>query len=266
MRPEPGAVPDPAPVLAAPPAAVAVAELPEYLEKTYWWAYLRRPSIWIFDHNLTVSAILWGQYRKLVRAALDEVKPGEHVLQMACVYGDLSRCIARKVGPDGRLDIIDVASIQVENARGHLAPFPWARASIANAATPGPEKYDVVLCYFLLHEMPDDQKQRVVDTALERLNPEGRAVFIDFHRPSRWHPLRPVQALVFALLEPFAARLWRIQIPELSSQPRRFLWSKNTMFGGFFQKLVATPAVALQERRLCNVHVSNQPGQWRSGA
>lgn len=76
----------------------------------------------------------------------------------------------------------------------------------------------------------------------------------------------PGQALVFALLEPFAARLWRRQIPELSSQLRRFLWRKNTMFGGFFQKLVATPAAAPQERRLCNVHVSNQSGQWRSGA
>ena len=39
--------------------------LPDYLERTYWWAYLRPASIRIFDHKVIVSAILWGQYRRL---------------------------------------------------------------------------------------------------------------------------------------------------------------------------------------------------------
>lgn len=247
---QPGGATAPPPGSPAISAGTAVA-LPEYLEKTYWWAYLRPASIWFFDRTWMVSAILWGQYRKLVRTALDEMEPGDHVLQMACVYGDLSQQIAQKVGPDGRFDIVDVAPIQVENARRHLARFPWAGVRVADATTPGNglEKYDVVLCYFLLHELPDAQKRQVVDAALARLRPDGRAVFIDYHRPAFWHPLSPVQALVFALLEPFAARLWHRPVNEFSSRPGRFLWRKEIWFGGFFQKLVARAAAVPQARR-----------------
>jgi len=236
----PGAVPGP------PAAGLAVAtpaaELPQYLETNYWWAYLRPASLWIFDRTPVVSAILWGHYRKLSRAALAEIKPGDRVLQMACVYGDLSPQIARAVGPQGQLDIIDIAPIQVENARRHLAAMPWASVRVMDAARPTAEKYDVVLCFFLLHELPEPYKRAVVNSALQNLRAHGRAVFIDYHRPALWHPLRPVQALVFGLFEPFAKRLWHTRITEFASQPGRFRWRKNTWFGGFYQKLVTQPA------------------------
>ena len=96
-------------------------ELPEYMEKTYWWAYLRPTSIRIFDRRPVVSAILWGQYRKLSDMALRQVSRHDRVLQLACVYGDLSTRLARHVGPKGALDIIDIAPIQVANARRKLA-------------------------------------------------------------------------------------------------------------------------------------------------
>ncbi|HEU02654.1 MAG TPA: hypothetical protein ENH89_20550 [Aurantimonas coralicida] len=62
----------------------------DYLERVYWWAYFRPASLRIFDHPAVVSAILWGQYRELCATAIAEIAPGERVLQMACVYGDLS--------------------------------------------------------------------------------------------------------------------------------------------------------------------------------
>ena len=65
-------------------------EVPAYLRETYAWAYLRPASLIIFDHSLVVSAILWGWYRRLKRAAFVELKPGQKALQAACVYGDFS--------------------------------------------------------------------------------------------------------------------------------------------------------------------------------
>jgi len=250
----------------APAGSASAGGLPDYLRKYYWWAYLRPASIRFFDRNLVVSAILWGQYRKLVRTALSEVKPGDHVLQMACVYGDLSRHIAERLGPRGRLDIIDVAPIQVDNTRRKLAHMPWVTTRVMDAATPEKREYDVVLCFFLLHELPDFYKRAVVDGALDHLRPNGRAVFIDYHRPARWHPLRPVQALVFALLEPFAARLWRIRISDLARQPHRFRWHRETRFGGFYQKLVANPATDPEERKAHHDHFRNQPANRHPGA
>jgi 2-polyprenyl-3-methyl-5-hydroxy-6-metoxy-1,4-benzoquinol methylase len=216
-----------------------VASLPSYLERVYWWAYLRPASIRIFDHTLVVSAILWGQYRHLSDLVLTRIAPGERVLQLACVYGDLSSRIARQVGPAGGLDIVDVAPIQIANARAKLAGYTRARATVANAATRQADRFDCVLSFFLLHELPDPLKHRVVDAALAAVAPGGRAVFVDYARPARWHPLRPVMAVVFAALEPYAAAMWRRPIAGLASQPQGFRWSRTSHFGGLYQVVIA---------------------------
>ena len=214
-------------------------ELPEYMEKTYWWAYLRPTSIRIFDRRPVVSAILWGQYRKLSDMALRQVSRHDRVLQLACVYGDLSTRLARHVGPKGALDIIDIAPIQVANARRKLADMPWARVSVADAAEPRSADFDCALTFFLLHELPDPLKRRVVDAALSAVGPRGKAVFVDYARPARWHPMQHVMAAVFALLEPYAAAMWDTPIATLASDPQDFSWQRKTHFGGLYQIVIA---------------------------
>lgn len=212
--------------------------LPAYLERHYWWAYLRPASLRIFDHPAVVSAILWGRFRGLVRAALAEIAPGSRVLQLACVYGDLSERLVARLGPDGVLDVVDVAPIQVDNARRKLARFSIARVWRADATVPGPAAYDAVLVFFLLHELPDAEKCRLVDAALGRLTPGGRAIFVDYARPERWHPPGPVMRLVFFLLEPFAAAMWRRPIRSFATAPELFHWRESRTFGGLYQMVV----------------------------
>ena len=219
--------------------AATALPIPDYLERHYWWAYLRPASLRVFDHPAVVSAILWGQYRRLSDAALAEIRPGQSVLQLACVYGDLSRRVAQRLGLGGRLRIVDVAPIQVENAQAKLHEFGGAQVVCADAAEPGAGTYDVVLTFFLLHELPDAHKRRVVNAALSRLAPGGRAVFIDYARPPVWHPLRPVTATVFRLLEPFAKTMWAVPVRSLSSGPGRYRWRVTPAFGGLYQIVVA---------------------------
>lgn len=216
-----------------------VPPIPRYLEEVYWWAYMRPGSLTVFDHSAVVSAILWGNYGRLKRILFDELEAGRNVLQAACVYGDLCPRLARIIGDRGRLDIVDIVPLQVENCNRKLSPFPWSRARIADAALPGGASYDVVCCYFLLHELPDDHKRAVVDALLDSVAPGGKAVFVDYHRPRALHPLRPVMALVFALLEPFARRMWRSEIESFSGRGDDFVWRKETCFGGLYQKVVA---------------------------
>jgi len=213
--------------------------LPDYLERTYWWAYLRPASIRIFDHNVIVSAILWGQYRRLSDTVLTRIARGDRMLQLACVYGDLSQRLARQVGPEGALDIVDVAPIQIANVRRKLVGMDWVRSTVADAATTRAGSFDCVLSFFLLHEMPDPLKRRVVDAALAAVAPGGRAMFVDYARPVRWHPLRPVMAAVFALLEPYATAMWHTPIAALASHPQEFSWTRETCFAGLFQVVVA---------------------------
>ena len=224
-------------------AATRKPQIPDYLEDHYWWAYLRPASVKVFDHNPIVSAILWGCYGRLKRAAFVELKAGQKVLQAACVYGDFSPHLANLVGTDGRLDIIDIAALQVANCRRKLREFPHAQVRVADAAKPGSGVHNVVLCFFLLHELPDNYKRDVIDALLKRAGPDGKVVFIDYHRPHHLHPLRPIMSFVFDCLEPFAKTLWRREISSYAPAADKFTWRKETYFGGLYQKVLAERGV-----------------------
>ena len=225
----------------------ALPAIPGYLREVYHWAYLNPRNLAILDHSAVVSAILWGNHGRLRDAVLAEIEPGQSVLEMACVYGDLSPTLAQRIGPLGSLDVIDVSPLQVANCRRKLIAFPQARARLADAARPGGGPYDAVCCFFLLHELPDDYKRAVVDASLASLAAGGKAIFVDYHRPHWSHPLRGVMSLVFDLLEPFAKKMWSREIAGFATDGRDFTWRKRTSFGGLYQFTVAkarTPSQA----------------------
>ncbi|MBI4184843.1 MAG: class I SAM-dependent methyltransferase [Proteobacteria bacterium] len=216
--------------------------IPDYLRETYAWAYLDPRNVRLLDHDLVVATILWGNHRRLQRLAFEEFRPGERVLQAAAVYGDFSRRLALHLGPEGLLEVIDVAPIQAATARRKLRGLPQARVRRADARRPGDGVYDGVCCYFLLHEIPDPCKREVVNALLARVRPGGVAVFVDYHRPVALHPLKAVTGLVFDTLEPFAKSLWELEIADLVERPGGFAWRKRTIFGGLFQKVSARRA------------------------
>lgn len=220
-------------------AAVLEPILPRYMEEVYWWAYMRPASLAIFDHVPIVSLILYGNYKRLKRAALAEISPGQRVLQAASVYGNLSSALAKRVGPAGSLDVIDIVPLQVANSARKLRDYPWCRVRLADAVSPGGGLYDAVCCFFLLHELPDNYKRTVTDALLASVGPGGKVIFIDYHRPHRLHPLWPLQATVFRFLEPFARSLLQREIKDLAANPGDFTWRKETCFGGLFQRVVA---------------------------
>jgi SAM-dependent methyltransferase len=213
--------------------------IPEYLSAPYGWAYLNRRNVRFLDQDAVVTAILLGNHRRLRRAALCEVAPGQRVLQAAHVYGCLIPELARRIGQSGRLDVIDVAPLQAALCRRKLHGLTQARVRVADAARPGSETYDVVNCFFLLHEVPDAEKRAVVDALLAQVAPGGKAVFIDYHAPAAWQPLRGFYRRLFERFEPFALSMWRHDIKEFSGNGEAFRWEKVTMFGGVFQKTVA---------------------------
>jgi ubiquinone/menaquinone biosynthesis C-methylase UbiE len=214
-------------------------EVPAYLQDTYYWAYLDPRNVRLLDRELVVKVILWGQQRRLRQQAFAEITAGQRVLQPAHVYGEFSPALARHLGPDGRLDVIDVAPIQVANCRRKLERYPRASVRHADAARPGNRSYDAVCCFFLLHELPDDYKRAVVDALLGRVPAGGKVIFIDYHKPHWAHPLKPLTSLVFDTLEPFAKGLWRSEIADFAGTADGFDWRKETYFGGLFQKVVA---------------------------
>ena len=215
-------------------------EIPDYLQDTYYWAYISPRNVPLLDREIVVRTILWQQHNKLQRLAFSEIEPGQRVMQPASVYGSFGPNLAKHVGPDGHVDIIDVAKIQVNSTTRKLEPYPWAHAHHANCLDWKRGPYDVIVCYFLLHEVPDEVKRQVVDHLLGQVEVGGKVVFVDYTKPKWWHPLKLITSIVFDTLEPFAKGLWRNEVRDFASDGSRFGWRRETIFGDLFQKVVAT--------------------------
>lgn len=227
----------PATTRPSPPSATV--KIPEYLSDVYTWAYINPVNVRLLDQDWIVNLVLWGNKKRLQGTLFDELQPGRRVLQACCVYGDLTPTLARHIGPDGQLEVIDVSPAQVDICRGKLHDYPQANVRFADAAEPGGGPYDDIISFFLLHEIPEDYKHTVVNALLGRLAPGGKVIFIDYHKPHPLHPLKWVTALIFGLLEPFAISMWRHKISDFALEPEKYNWRTETYFAGLFQKTVA---------------------------
>ncbi len=214
--------------------------IPDYLRDTYSWCYLNPRNVKLLDREWVVRTILWQQHHRLVQAATAEMEPGQHVLQTACVYGNFSVALAEHIGPEGKLEVFDVAEVQVRNCDRKLRGYEYAVVRHQDILSLRDETFDVVCCYFLMHEMPDDYRRGVAAALLSCVQPGGKVVFVDYHKPHWAHPLKLITSLVFDTLEPFAKGLWREEIADFADNNERFEWRKETYFGGLFQKVVAT--------------------------
>ena len=229
-------------VLDRTPPELAEKPIPAYMRDVYTWAYLTPWLAELLDRQIVVQSILWGNAQKLIADVLAQINPGDRIYQPAAVYGSLSRQLAERIGPHGRLEVRDISPLQVGRTRIKLASVPQAHVERGDAAEPDSEAedFDAVTCFFLLHEVPDDVKLQVVPAMLALVKPGGQAIFVDYHRPGPWHPLRPLMRFVYWWLEPYAMTMWSQEIQQMAG-PRGigFRWSKRTRFGGLYQMVIA---------------------------
>lgn len=219
------------------------ASIPQYLHDTYWWAYVHPRAVKFFERQWLVNLILWGNFTRLRDAALAEMGetlPGRS-LQVACVYGDFTPKLAGRVAGGGMLDVVDVLPVQLANLRRKLASSAPVNLVNRDASDLGfaSGSYDRVILFFLLHEMPLEVRRRTLAEAVRVLKPGAQLVIVDYHRPSRWHPLRGLMRWILRNFEPFAMDLWRHEVSEWLPAEARVL-RKETCYGGLYQRLVIT--------------------------
>ena len=224
--------------------------VPQYMTEVYDWAYVNPKKAHWLDNNLVVKVLLFLNDQRLMRAYLDEIRPGDKVWQLAHVYGDLVLRVAQKVGNQGQFDLTDVTPIQIDHARHKLKGIPWTQVIRSDAATfAGLAKpsYDVICSFFLLHEVPDDKKHEIVNHMLAMLPQHGKIVFVDYHAPAVWHPVRYILKLVNHYLEPFANALWQNEIRSFARDADKFIWKKRTFFAGVYQCVIVERADKLSK-------------------
>jgi len=225
------------PVLAIDPYYDGV---PAYMTEVYDWAYVDPKWVKALDHNWVVRVLLFFNDQRLIRAYLNEIKPGMRVWQVAHVYGDLVTRAAQKVGPKGAFHLTDVTPVQIEHGKRKLAGMDWTKVIRSDAADfVGDEtKYDLICSFFLLHEVPEEKKYNIMNLMLEKLPKGGKAVFVDYHNPAHWQPIRYLLQFVNYLLEPFVEALWKNELSHYATHAERFTWRKKTFFGGVYQCVV----------------------------
>jgi ubiquinone/menaquinone biosynthesis C-methylase UbiE len=219
------------------------ARIPGYLQKYYWWAYVHRNAVRVFERQWLVNAILFGNYAQLRKSALDALGvslPGRTV-QIACAYGDMTNNLVSKVqASGGTLDVIDVLPSQLENLLKKMPEGAPVEAFLMDSAALNiPDaSYDRAILFFLLHEQPVAWREKTLSEALRVVKPGGRIVIVDYAGPYRWNPIRYLLAPFLKVLEPFALDLWRDGIAKWMPAdwaPKHL--ERKAFFGGLYQRV-----------------------------
>ena len=223
-----------------PASTSAVAEVPDYLKQTYWWAYVHPKAVYVFERQWLVNLILWGNFARLRDEALDALgqQLDGRTLQIACVYGNLSARLRQRLTPEGRMDVVDILPVQLDNLARKLPVDPRIalHQGDSSALPMASGSYDRALLFFLLHEQPEDVRRKTLAEALRVLKPGGTLVIVDYHRPSAFSPLYwPMQGIL-RTLEPYAMDLWRQPIDEfLPKDVAIASIERSTSFAGLYR-------------------------------
>jgi ubiquinone/menaquinone biosynthesis C-methylase UbiE len=85
--------------------------------------------------------------------------------------------------------------------------------------------------------MPLEVRRRTLAEAMRVVRPGGEVVIVDYHRPARWHPLRPLMKLILRRFEPFALDLWSHEVREWLPALGEGAIAKRLYWGGLYQRL-----------------------------
>jgi ubiquinone/menaquinone biosynthesis C-methylase UbiE len=125
------------------------------------------------------------------RNLLKYLKPGLSVLDVGCGSGAITRGIAERVGPQGRVLGIDPSANLIAQAGQHAEEFPqlaFQQADIYNFDAV--EQFDVVTCARVLQWLA--QPEEALAQMAKRVKPGGYLAVLDYnHEKIEWSPEPP---------------------------------------------------------------------------
>lgn len=202
-------------------AKISSSGVPDYLRKHYWFFYLWPTSVKFFDLKPVINAILFGHYSKLVNKTLELVNtdPNARVLQLTCVYGDLTSELISKVR--GEFHICDVAETQINLTQDKIAdnfaihPETYKTYNMvrmnAEKLSYADNSFDQVIIFFLLHEMPAESRKNVYAEVARIVKPGGSVLITEYAENPKHHFLHKQWLFrwITGKLEPFLHGFWK---------------------------------------------------------
>ena len=213
--------------------------VPEYLKSVYEGRYFNPFFSKIFDDDWTAAIGTFFRGGMLTKKVVNEIIEGYDVLQLGIASGDFEQKIAQKMNSKGRYDIEDISARHIELTRTRVAAWLNVTLKERDFMFPNDLRYDAVIGYFVLHELPDSRKKAVLERAFNALKPNGKMIFVDYACPKKYHPLKQPVKLFNRLYEPFAESLWYNEIQDFAPETDKLIWDKRTFFGDMYQCVIA---------------------------
>jgi demethylmenaquinone methyltransferase / 2-methoxy-6-polyprenyl-1,4-benzoquinol methylase len=136
-------------------------------------------------YDLMNDAMSGGLHRLWKASAISQanVRPGQHVLDVASGTGDLALAFAKKVGPQGRVVMSDINGQMLMRGRNRLidAGFPTQAVVCDAEHLPFPDaEFDLVTVAFGLRNMTD--KLAALQQMYRVLKPGGKLMVLEFSK------------------------------------------------------------------------------------
>ena len=201
------------------------------------------------DFQPIIAAILLFQYDRLVSmitAGIQRMNLHDRkVLITSCAFGNVMPRVTQAAVDAGasRVQVVDIIQNELVHARRKMPAMARHLEFLEQDATglqlPDASVHANVV-FFLLHELPDPLKRKVLDEACRVLAPGGKLFLAEFHRP-HLSVLRALSWTYFKVFEPLGLALWTTHDPltQLASMPG-IRAERRIVFFGNFQVIVAT--------------------------
>ena len=221
-------------------------ELPPYMRILMNRMYSHRLLSGFLDDSRVVALNSLGVSNRIVSDVLRDITKNAHVLQIGLTFGNEISAVYERVKKQGKLDVFDVSEVQIEMAKDRYLDEDICIMNY-DASLPWDEKYDVIICYNLLHELPLKTRQKVMDNVLSSLTNGGKAIFVDYAKPEWWNLAKWPLLLFNRLYRPFAESLWNEPIESFCTKKDEFRWHHTYYRGHMYQKTVAVRKILSSE-------------------
>lgn len=219
-----------------------VVKISSYVHEIYGKIYENEKLCRYLDDERIVSLMTLGFQNRMVNDVVAEISTNSKVLQIGCTFGRQIEAVAEKIGAYGKYVVVDVCPQQLERCRSK-AIYQKIDFQSHDGSRTFSQKYDTVICYMLLHQLPPATKAKVINNALNSVEEGGKVIFVDYHQPAKWNLLRLILKPFNRIFQPFAESMWKRTIDSYVKNKEFFTWRKKVYAGKMYQKVVAVRQV-----------------------
>lgn len=163
-------------------------------------------AIVFWDRPILLNFVLFGNYKRLRNNLLSYISPDKRIVLFGSCYGDLVQHLHKRAKT---LTVVDCVALQLESAVSKCN-CDTMLSDVAQTGLPCGSA-DIVVMFFMLHELPSEWKQKTLAEAYRITGKDGKVVICEFAKPAWWNPFGYLEYLIFRLFEPFANEIlkWR---------------------------------------------------------